>query len=637
MNGSKHSFSMMRKLIMLASLDKLGLHKLLITAIFWVASLALFGQSDTSRLLQEVHIFSEKIDQRIGFQSYFFDASTIKAAHAQDLGMLLQEQSTLFIKSYGLGNLATAAFRGTGSSHTQVYWNNLSINSPLLGQTDLSTIPNAGLTAVQIGYGGSSLRYGTGAIGGAILLETNHRQNVKNYLTLQQHWGSFGKFQANTSFHVKRKRWSSNTTFIFNKHKNNFEYLNSDHKKVRLINAAQKQYALLQTIHFQPNKDELFKLAIWYQKMFREVPPPITVNAADEEIALDDYKASLNWEKKYRHWVVNADAGFIRNNLLFRSAQKQIHDAATFNSWQLKVAAQYPIAKKNFIRWDIQQQYDQVSTYRLGRSIVSSALALEVVLSARQAANYLARLVWVDGKYASLAHSLGWQFTLDKHWQLLSNIGTNFRPFSINERYWANAPLKNETGWYGEIGIRSHKPLGILKRFRLTLFTNFVYNWLLWRPSVPVWRPKNLEKVWARGIELQLHLTKKLGNHKFRWQQIATYTRTAPTYAPSKQLIFIPIYQYKTNIVWNFRQWHLGITENWFSRRFITSDNQQYLKAYALTSLRAKYSIKWKKHLISFDGQIKNIFNFHYQIIPNYAMPGRNWQLGLAFQICSEC
>src|SRR5690606_22787945 len=50
-----------------------------------------------------------------------------------DLSELLTGYSPVFIKSYGRGSSATASFRGTAATHTQIFWNGMNLNSPMRG------------------------------------------------------------------------------------------------------------------------------------------------------------------------------------------------------------------------------------------------------------------------------------------------------------------------------------------------------------------------------------------------------------------------------------------------------------------------------------------------------------------------
>ena len=70
------------------------------------------------------------------------------------------------------GDLASPSFRGTGASQTVIDWNGININSPTLGQADLSLIPVGLIDDIHIYYGGASLLLNNGGIGGAINLET---------------------------------------------------------------------------------------------------------------------------------------------------------------------------------------------------------------------------------------------------------------------------------------------------------------------------------------------------------------------------------------------------------------------------------------------------------------------------------
>ena len=95
-------------------------------------------------------------------------------SHATDnLAYLLSKQTPIYIKSSGPGGLSTISIRGAGASHTQLYWNGISINSPTLGQLDLATLPVAFIDHAEIHLGASSVVDGSGGLGGAIQLNTS--------------------------------------------------------------------------------------------------------------------------------------------------------------------------------------------------------------------------------------------------------------------------------------------------------------------------------------------------------------------------------------------------------------------------------------------------------------------------------
>ena len=83
-----------------------------------------------------------------------------------------RNESPIFIKSYGLGSLATTSFRGGSASHTAILWNGFNLGSPMNGQLDLSLVPVSLANNVSIQYGGAGALWGSGAVGGAILLNS---------------------------------------------------------------------------------------------------------------------------------------------------------------------------------------------------------------------------------------------------------------------------------------------------------------------------------------------------------------------------------------------------------------------------------------------------------------------------------
>ena len=94
-------------------------------------------------LLEELEILATKSDYSQTIKKTTLDTILKLDLANLDLGELLAAYTPIFIKSYGRGALATASFRGTGASHTQVLWNDFQINSPMLGQVDFSQVPNS--------------------------------------------------------------------------------------------------------------------------------------------------------------------------------------------------------------------------------------------------------------------------------------------------------------------------------------------------------------------------------------------------------------------------------------------------------------------------------------------------------------
>ena len=135
---------------------------------------ALAQRDSTARTvdIERVEIAGVRPMKEIGVQRTVLDSAILRENITSSLADALSSGSTIFIKSYGRATLATASFRGTAPSHTQVTWNGMKMNSPMLGQVDFSLIPSYFVDGASIYHGASSVGITGGGLGGAITLAT---------------------------------------------------------------------------------------------------------------------------------------------------------------------------------------------------------------------------------------------------------------------------------------------------------------------------------------------------------------------------------------------------------------------------------------------------------------------------------
>ena len=122
--------------------------------------------------LREVEIKAKRPMKDIGVQKTVFDSLVLKENIALSMADVLTFNSSIFVKNYGRATLSTVSFRGTSASHTQVTWNGMRINSPMLGMTDFSTIPSYFIDDASLLHGTSSVNMVGGGLGGLVQLST---------------------------------------------------------------------------------------------------------------------------------------------------------------------------------------------------------------------------------------------------------------------------------------------------------------------------------------------------------------------------------------------------------------------------------------------------------------------------------
>src|SRR4051794_65889 len=73
----------------------------------------------------------------------YFDSGQLALYKSQSVGALLAQQSTAFIRNYGINGLTTLSIRGASSAQTAVRWNGVPIQNGATGICDLSLFPVA--------------------------------------------------------------------------------------------------------------------------------------------------------------------------------------------------------------------------------------------------------------------------------------------------------------------------------------------------------------------------------------------------------------------------------------------------------------------------------------------------------------
>lgn len=181
--------------------------------------------------LGEVVVTAKRPMKEIGVQKTTFDSLALKENIALSMADILTFNSSVFVKSYGRATLSTVAFRGTSPSHTQVTWNGMRINNPMLGMTDFSTIPSYFIDQASLLHGTSSVNETGGGLGGLVRLGT--LPDVPDGINAQyvQGIGSFKTFDEFARFTYGNDHWQLSTRAVYSSSPNEYKYVNRDKKE----------------------------------------------------------------------------------------------------------------------------------------------------------------------------------------------------------------------------------------------------------------------------------------------------------------------------------------------------------------------------------------------------------------------
>ncbi len=120
------------------------------------------------------------------------DAVEIQEAPADNLGQLLASEAGIDWRTYGDYGGASQAFmiRGMESNEALVMVNGLSLNSPSLGQADVSGVLLNNIGRVEVVKGSGSLLYGSGAMAGTVNVVTKSPDRERMELSVKAGYGT---------------------------------------------------------------------------------------------------------------------------------------------------------------------------------------------------------------------------------------------------------------------------------------------------------------------------------------------------------------------------------------------------------------------------------------------------------------
>ena len=266
--------------------------KHILTTILLCISICSYASDSTAmirgiRRIPEIELFGKRPLKEIGTTQTKMDSMTLKENIALSIADVLTFNSSIFVKSYGRATLSTVSFRGTSASHTQVAWNDMKINNPMLGMTDFSTIPSYFIDDASLLHGTSSVNETGGGLGGAVKLSTKPANAEGFGLQYIQGVGSFYSFDEFLRLTYGNDHWQTSTRVVLSTSPNNFKYRNHDKKEniydenmniidqyypiERNKSGSYKDLHLLQEAYYNTNRGDRFGLNAWYVYSNREL------------------------------------------------------------------------------------------------------------------------------------------------------------------------------------------------------------------------------------------------------------------------------------------------------------------------------------------------------------------------------
>ena len=299
--------------------------------IFALLVTAIAVAEERTVAIREITVIGHRPMKEMGMQQTKLDSVALKENVSLSMADVLTFNSSIFVKNYGRATLSTVAFRGTSPSHTQVSWNGMKINNPMLGMTDFSMIPSYFIDDASLLHGTSSVSETGGGLGGAVKLMTRPAENRGFGLQYIQGIGSFKTFDEFLRLTYGDDHWQVSTRAVYSSSPNDYKYRNHDKKEniydedmniigqyypvERNRSGSFKDLHILQEVYYNTLKGDRFGLNAWYINSNRELAM-LTVDHGDDtdfdnRQRENTFRGVLSWDHLRSNWKVAARAGYI--------------------------------------------------------------------------------------------------------------------------------------------------------------------------------------------------------------------------------------------------------------------------------------------------------------------------------------
>ena len=603
--------------------------------LFFIGLMAfaqVFGQRDGVIVLDEVILSDAKLLHFSKGTKVRVANDSVQEKSGSSLTDLLRYNSNIYFKENGYGMVSSASFRGTNAQQTAVVWNGININSQLTGQTDFNTLIPGNYGDVVVRSGGGSVQYGSGAVGGAILLNDSFRFNDGWKNSLQSSYGSFNtsKLAFNTSLGKEKTSLQIGINHIASD--NDYKYLGTD---LRNDNGAYDQLNINANVGFILSDQQILKV---YHNTFngdRDFSGTLTA-PADENYRDLNHRSLIELSSFNERKIARLKVGHLYERYrYFPNNQREEFSFGQANTLLANYDYKYQLNKIT-----LNGIIDFSSIWAKGtsienaqRSFVSGTFLFSHELSDKLNYGINLRQEIVSDYQNPFLFSLNSSYKVAKNYIININGSKNHRVPTFNDLYWSGAGASGnlevlpETSWQVEIGQTIE-----VKNIALSLnaYSITTDNLIQWRPNTQgVWMAMNVQDVSQYGMELGFDWKRKWGNQELVWESEYAYTKSIDN-TTKNQLLYVPEHMLRSNLAYQYKKLVAFYQFLYTGSVYTTTDNSDSLSSYTVGNIGLDYhwpNISGIKFILGL--KVNNLFNKNYQNVAYRPMPNRNFQLQL--------
>lgn len=637
-----------------------------------VVHCALCIPAAAQRQLRELVVTAKRPMKDIGIQKTTFDSLALKENIALSMADVLTFGSSVYVKSYGRATLSTIAFRGTSPSHTQVTWNGMRINNPMLGMTDFSTIPAYFIDRASLLHGTSSVNETGGGLGGMVSLGTVAEVDSGFNMQYVQGIGSFSTFDEFARVSYGDDHWSVSTRAVYSSSPNDYKYTNHDkkvniydddhniigsyHPRERNRSGAFKDFHILQEVYYNALNGNRFGLNAWYTGSNRELPM-LTTDYGDERDFENrqrehTFRGILSWDRSGERLRFGLRGGYVHTWMAY-DYSREITEGyrvnmtrsrsrintffgrfdGTYNPSKRWVFTFNLAAHQHLVRSEdkqvILQQGDKgIVGYDKGRIELSGSLSAKWQATDRIGLSAVLREDMFGDKWAPLIPAFFADALLSPKGNIMlrASVSKNHKFPSLNDMYFlpgGNPDLRSENGWTYDAGLSfdtgALKPLPFTLGGGLTWFDSHISDWIIWLPTTKgFFSPRNVKDVHSYGLEARMNIAVEPAhgwlidlNGSYSWTpSINRGEKMSPAdQSVGRQLPYVPRHSASLTGRLSWRSWSFLYKWAYYSERYTMSSNDYTLTGHLPEYFMSNISLEKNLSFRPADLQLKLAVN----------------------------
>ncbi len=619
---------------------------------------------DTTHVLKNAFIYEQKKEIQ------FSDIQPIPQAIINNfqnttLQQLLEMHSNVFVKNYGISTLSTISIRGSSAAQTQVNWHGVNINHAATGLTDFSTLAVSMFDHIDIQYSSS---FKNTSLSGSVNLDDSKPEFKRDFkMKAALGYESLQNISALASVLYSDQVVYNKTKIMVNHAQNMYSFYNEDKdEKKSNKHAKSKQIGVMNDFAVNIRSKHVLSIYSWLQHTQREIPATTFEPFSAKEESISSFRNIFEFKPKGNdYYSTTSSLATLLDHYSYEDSTVHIQSkvftltlpySQTFhlkfnrnNNFYFKL-----MGRSSFM---LNQSNNNLHTIGFNSSFTRENILkrIAVKLFVQKEISNIFSLPMVY----SLSTNVKIKYGLDAY----ANLSSNYRMPTLNELYYnpgGNIDLKPEISRNIESGFNYTKTY---HQHYLLLGTAFykrkVDQWIAWYGN-SILTPHNIQQVESKGFEMNLNYDVILKKYQkpvvgydiiligrkypsyttLKSSILYAYTLSttqqsaiANDYSIGKQIPYVPRYQFKMSVGFQHKNIEMHLVQTYTGYRFVTTDESQYLKPYAISTLWAAYHYRYQALKGAINLRFNNILNTAYQSIVGRVMPGRNGNISFTFEI----